>query len=97
MNMYRLVYDDDVIDHMVRDVIIDYVVCLRSHPLLLNNKLKILLMGTSVDVQVISVFIVTALCMSCDHIIFSYIIHYSVCSIRVFHVLYYMYRISSYT
>ena len=51
MNMYRLV-DDDVIDHMISDVIIDYIVSLRSHPLLLNNKLKIFMMGTSVDVQV---------------------------------------------
>ena len=56
--------DDDVIDHMS---IIDCTVCLRNHPLLLNNKLKILLMGTSVDVQV---FIVTVLCVSCDHCLF---------------------------
>ena len=56
MNMYRLV-DDDVIDHMISDVIIDYVACLRSHPLLLNSKLKIRLMGTSVVVQVIYLYL----------------------------------------
>ena len=60
MNMYRLVYDD-FIDHMIHDVIIDYVVSLRSHPLLLNYKLKIIMMGTSVDVQVICLFIVSVL------------------------------------
>ena len=61
MNMYRLVHDDDVIDHMINDVIIDYIVSLRSHPLLLNNKLKIPLMGTSADVQVICLYIVSVL------------------------------------
>ena len=48
-------------------IIIDCTVCLRSHLLLLNNKLKIHLMEISVDVQV---FIVTVLCVSCDHCLF---------------------------
>ena len=67
MNMYRLVHDDDVIDHMINNVIVDYIVSLRSHPLLLNNKLKIIMMGTFVDVQVTCLFIVSVLLRSCDH------------------------------